>query len=165
MAGKKRPALTPKRPWQRLVPAEKVTPSARRIAATRAEAASMGGDPDKAEEGLRAPAELWVNDRYVVSVTRHPDGWVRLLSIRRQDRLPDVPWRHLQRIKNQLAGDEAEALELFPAESRLVDTANQRWLWCIPPGEKFPVGFDDGRVVSGPEEAARVGAVQAALDA
>jgi hypothetical protein len=34
-------------------------------------------------------------------------------------------WRDLQRIKNQLVGPECEAVELYPAESRKVDTANQ----------------------------------------
>jgi hypothetical protein len=33
-------------------------------------------------------------------------------------------WRELQRIKNEIVGDEIEAVELYPAESRLLDTAN-----------------------------------------
>ena len=97
------------------------------------------------------------------------------LSIRRDDRRPDRDWRHHQAIKNQLAGPEVEAVELFPAESRLVDTANpvelfpaesrlvdtanQTWLWVAAPGDRFPFGFDE-RVVTGTDEAAKVGAVQ-----
>jgi hypothetical protein len=42
-----------------------------------------------------------------------------------------MDWRDLQAIKNQLCGDEAEAIQLFPAESRVVDTANQYHLWVF----------------------------------
>lgn len=44
-----------------------------------------------------------------------------------------------QRIKNELLGDEYEACELYPAESRLVDGANQFHLWAI--NGQFPFGF------------------------
>lgn len=56
----------------------------------------------------------------------------------------------MQRIKNQLAGAECEAIELYPAESRLVDSANQFHLWCLDdPTVRFPFGYDAGRVVTG----------------
>ena len=42
-------------------------------------------------------------------------------------------------MQNELVGDECEAIELYPAESRLVDTANQYWLWCFP--YRIPLGF------------------------
>ena len=59
---------------------------------------------------------------------------------------------------------EIEAIEIYPAESRLVDTSNQYWLWCLPPGEHVPVGFFDGRVVSNNEYAQQFGAVQRDYD-
>ena len=152
------------RPWQQLQRAAKIPPSARQMAALRAEAEAVGFDPEAAVRIAAEDKEMWKNDRYTVVARRHPDGWVTQLSVRRNDRGPDVPWRHLQRIKTEIAGAEAEAIELFPAESRLIDTANQRWLWCIEPGIKLPVGFDDGRHVSGPRDAIRFGAVQAPLD-
>ena len=52
------------------------------------------------------------------------------LSIRRNDREPCKDWRDFQRIKNELCGAEWEAVELYPAESRLVDSSNQYHLWC-----------------------------------
>ncbi len=52
-------------------------------------------------------------------------------------------WRVLQRIKNDVAGPEREAIEICPAESRLVDTANQYHLWVLPEGEKMPLGFHE----------------------
>ena len=152
------------RRWQPLARAVKVQPSPGKIAAFRAAALERGGDPDAAERMLMEETELWRNDLYTVSVTRQPEGWVELLSVRRNDREPDMPWRHLQRIKTELAGEDAEAIELYPAESRLLDTANQRWLWCFPPGYTVPRGFNSGRVVDGPEAAVKVGARQAPLE-
>lgn len=49
-------------------------------------------------------------------------------------------WREMQRVKNELVGPEWEAVELYPAESRVVDTANQFHLWCFP----FRLGFGFG---------------------
>lgn len=143
---------------------EKIEPTDERVAAARAQAEAEGHDPDEIEAMLRAPMEMWRNDRYVATVDRDPTGWIRSISVRRTDRKPDIPWRHLQRIKNDIAGDEAEAIELFPAESRLVDTANQRWLWLPRPGVKLDIGFTGGRNVKGPESAAAIGARQAPLD-
>lgn len=163
---KRRKAPPPKRRWQRFTPAYKIMPSPERIAAMKEHARAMGFDDadERIEQIVNEDNETWKNDRYTVVVNRHPKGWVTHLSIKRNDRGPEIPWRHLQRIKSELAGDETEAFELFPAESRLVDTANQRWLWCVPPGMKLPVGFDEGRHVGTPEQAAAIGARQKPLE-
>lgn len=66
------------------------------------------------------------------------------LNIRRRDGSHDTrDWRHFQEIKNQLAGPECEAIELYPAESRKVDTSNKFHLWCFPPGERLPIGWQE----------------------
>ena len=105
--------------------------------------------------------ECWRNDQYVVMARRHPEeGHYVRLSIRRDDRKPIRDWRHHQQIKTAIAGPEVEAIELFPAESRLMDTSNQYWLWCFPPGVTLPVGFQGGRTVSGVDDADTMGAVQ-----
>jgi hypothetical protein len=50
-------------------------------------------------------------------------------------------WRELQAIKNAILGPECEAVELYPAESRLLDEANQFHLWgSATPGERVPFG-------------------------
>lgn len=90
--------------------------------------------------------EVHGNDRYLVHVDRRPDGTVEALSFRRLDRKPIRDWRDMQRIKNELAGYETEAVELFPADSRLMDSANHYWLWCNPPGVLFPIGYNGGLV-------------------
>jgi hypothetical protein len=70
------------------------------------------------------------------------------LSIKRNDRGPIHDWRDFQIIKNTFCGDDAEGIEIYPAESRLVDTSNQYHLWVFAPGEHLPLGFNDGRLVT-----------------
>lgn len=74
-------------------------------------------------------------------------GGMWILTIRREDRRPVTDWRDVQWIKNQLLGPEVEAVQLFPAESRLVDTSNQFYLYAAKqPGYRFPFGFGQRRV-------------------
>ena len=93
-----------------------------------------------------------INNHFQVWIREEPgkEGWPDMiwLSIKRHDREAFHDWRIFQRIKNELVGVENEAVEIYPAESRKVDTANQYHLWVIKePGIRFPFGFDDGRVV------------------
>lgn len=95
--------------------------------------------------------ECWKNDQYTVIVNRDIEteiGLMTWLSIRRDDRKAARDWRHFQWIKNQLVGPENEAVELFPAEARLVDGANQYHLWVLQSTtDRFPFGFTE-RIVS-----------------
>lgn len=50
----------------------------------------------------------------------------------------DIPWAEKQRIKNELFGPDITAIEVFPAESNLVDEANMYHLWVLPQGYKLP---------------------------
>ena len=78
-----------------------------------------------------------------------PDVELVCISIKRVDREAFDDWRHLQEIKNAVLGPECEAIEIYPAESRLVDTANQRWLWGFKsPGMRVPCGFTQRAVKS-----------------
>lgn len=93
--------------------------------------------------------ETWYNDSYQCFVTFERIGgrrWTHL-SIARLDREPVHDWRDLQWIKSDVVGPEREAVELYPAESRLLDGANQYHLWVFPPGERLEVGFFGGRQV------------------
>jgi hypothetical protein len=68
------------------------------------------------------------------------------LNIRRVDGAAIFDWRHRQLIKNELVGEECEAFEIYPAESRLVDTSNKYHLWCfVHPNVRIPVQIDGGR--------------------
>lgn len=90
------------------------------------------------------------NDRYQVNV-QFPEtspGFVHL-SIKRIDREPIHDWRDLQAIKNMLVGPEHEGIELYPKESRLVDTANQYHLWVLRVrGNILPIGFTERLVLA-----------------
>lgn len=90
--------------------------------------------------------KMWANNRYVVITRDYEDG-MTWISIRHQNRKPIRDWRHFQRIKNELCGTEREAVEIYPAESRLVDEANQYHLWVFPDGYTIPFGFGE-RMVS-----------------
>jgi hypothetical protein len=93
-----------------------------------------------------AEETLWQNDTYQVSV-RDLDEEGRHLSIKRIDQEPIHDWRDLQRIKNELLGPECEAVELYPAESRCVDSANQYHLWgTADPAYRFGFGFEQRMV-------------------
>lgn len=92
-----------------------------------------------------AAPKVFVNDIYRVLVRRVPP-FVHL-NINRHDWQTCKDWRHFQRIKNELVGPEHEAMELFPAESRLVDTDNEYHLWVnADPAFRFEVGYSMRRV-------------------
>lgn len=87
---------------------------------------------------------VWINHLYQV-VRRELKsnlGTVIHLNIRRRDGGPILrDWRHFQQIKNELIGEECEAIELYPAESRLVDTSNKYHLFgMLDPTFRFPFG-------------------------
>lgn len=47
-------------------------------------------------------------------------------------------WAMKQRIKNMVAGEERVAVEVFPAESELVDNVDAYHLWVYPEGYRLP---------------------------
>lgn len=73
------------------------------------------------------------------------------LSIRRNDRKAMQDWRHLQAIKNEICGPEREAVQMYPAESRLLDESNQIHLWVYPEGYRLPFGYAERSVVTATE--------------
>lgn len=112
--------------------------------------AAIGALDDETIDGIiqrELSAEIWINDVYQVEVRRDVKtdiNWPPMvhLSIKRLDREPIHDFRELQAIKNELVGPENEGVELYPAESRLVDSANQFHLWVLAsPDERFPFGF------------------------
>lgn len=93
----------------------------------------------------------WRNDVYYGTLRRYDSGfpigggpWAIIgITALAEDARHD--WREFQQIKNALVGDEWEAVELYPAESRLTDPSNRFYLWCAPKGV-FAFGFDHRRV-------------------
>jgi hypothetical protein len=120
------------------------------------------------QEALRWREETtcYVNEIFQVNikdVTDNANNVWKWLSIKRRDKKAIHDWRALQRIKNDLVGEEFEAIEIYPSESQLVDEANQYHLWVMPEGQVAPVGFRYGRTTCTPEEAALVGGRQRAF--
>jgi hypothetical protein len=114
-------------------------------------------DPKLAEEMLRKYVEessagkVYLNEKYQVQVRDH--GAITHISIRTLDRSAEHDWRDYQEIKNQVLGEECEAVELYPAESRLVDNANQYHLWGFrDPSYRVPIGWQH-RMVSDSDHA------------
>ncbi len=108
--------------------------------------------PDEADE-------VWHNDVYTVAVRRNrpdkvfgSDGGMIQLGISSLDGSARHDWRDFQAIKNQLAGPECEAFELYPAESRLLDPSNYYSLWCFPGIRRLKVGMNE-RLVRDADEA------------
>lgn len=95
---------------------------------------------------------VFVNSRFQVCVVENvPNGLgiegMTWLSIKNNTKNHRHDWRELQRIKNELCGRERDAIEIYPAESRLHDTADQFHLWVFPENAMLPIGFK-GRYVS-----------------
>lgn len=105
-----------------------------------------------AREG-RELLSVWQSSLYEVYAFRFevpgwPGGEVTWLSIKRRVKDHVRDWRHLQRIKTEVCGPDREAVELFPAESRHVDTSNQYHLWVLVEGHRFPFGYEGRAVIS-----------------
>ena len=110
------------------------------------------------KEEEKADKEIWQNDLVQVLVYRnasadeyvHEDsfkGKLTYLSIKRLDKKPINDWQLFQDIKNEICGKEAEAIQMYPAESRLVNTANQYHLFVFETGYFIPFGFTQRSVV------------------
>ena len=97
---------------------------------------------------------VWENNRYLVHREPVPsdqhgfgDNEVVWLSIKARDDTARHDWREFQWIKNELCGEEWEAIELYPSEKRMVDSVNQFHLWCLSPPAVFPIGWWSRKVV------------------
>jgi len=85
-----------------------------------------------------ASCTYWVNNLYQVEMGQcGPDNAITHLNIRRRDGAAIFDWRHMQRIKTELCGPEREGFQLFPAESRVVDTSNKYHIFVWPEGVRM----------------------------
>ena len=64
------------------------------------------------------------------------------LSIRANNGMTvERDWRDYQAIKNDLVSPDRQAIEIYPKESKLVDTVNVVHLWVLPEDIEIPVGY------------------------
>jgi len=106
------------------------------------------------EEKRNQTLEVYANSIYMVFVDRQTDlaegefkNKITHLSIKRKDKRPCKSWADFQAIKNELVGQEVDAVEVYPKESNLVNTANQYHLWCFPPELRLGFGFQSRATV------------------
>ena len=91
--------------------------------------------------GVKWREECFLNNRYSVQVSDDETSWgtvVHLWVRRHVDGMPRR-WSDLQRIKNEIIGKERVAIEVFPPESELHDSADMSHLWVLP--EDFVLPF------------------------
>jgi hypothetical protein len=103
------------------------------------------------EQAVQRMISIHIFENDVYHVEMHYEEPFVNLDIKRHDGTSCKSWRDLQHIKNELVGPEHEGVELFPAESRLVDTANQYHLWVhVDPHYRFQFGFAERCVLEAP---------------
>ncbi|QIG76156.1 hypothetical protein EVC24_135 [Rhizobium phage RHph_I4] len=138
----------PSRIWLPFVKATPVPPTPEQIEAVVKAFPQMTREEIERQFAETANCIIWQNNLYQVQVREQ--GPITHLSIKRTDKLRIGPerYRDLMRIRDEIVGPEREAVEIYPARSREVDTANQYHLWVLPEGSKIPFGFDQGRVVN-----------------
>jgi hypothetical protein len=60
------------------------------------------------------------------------NGYQHLTIERHDGKAIVAKWDVLQQIKNEVAGEEAYAVEIFPAEDQVINEVNRRHLWVLP---------------------------------
>ena len=76
------------------------------------------------------------NRKYIVTVYDNKPvttGTAILAMIQRIDAtIIENHWSEIQKIKNELFGEESIAIEYYPAHSQLIDRHNIYWIWIYP---------------------------------
>lgn len=82
---------------------------------------------------------------YAVMVFKRLCEWglVEHIAIRRHDKSAHIPFGHKQRIKNEFAGPGRVAVEVYPPEAELVDSANMFHLWVLPEAMRLPFSLKE----------------------
>ena len=91
---------------------------------------------------------IYQNNIFIVQVYDRVTEWgmVKKAMIRRNDALPVHNWQVFQRLKNEIFGEDATALEVYPKKKNLVDVANMYWLWVLPQGFDCPLEMRQTRM-------------------
>jgi hypothetical protein len=92
-------------------------------------------------------SRYWVNVRFLHAKDSSIPA-IMHITVCRRDRCQLVPFRDVMRMKRELFHPEIELVELFPAESRLADAANDYHYWGVWSTDyKFTIGYQN-RIVS-----------------
>lgn len=90
--------------------------------------------------------DFYINCTYTVQryVIATQWGEVTHLVIRRHDERPVHSWTDMQRIKDDIAGPGATAVEVYPPDCEVVDQVNNYHLWVLPCSLPFGLHFPGG---------------------
>lgn len=87
--------------------------------------------------------KVYENGDYAVLIRTVKTDWGPFIhAAMRNKENTDIPWREMQRIKNELFGPERIGVEVFPKESELIDAANMYHIWILPENMALPFGID-----------------------
>lgn len=78
------------------------------------------------------PNKVYQNNKYIVQVFMNVERkgkFYHKVMVRRSDSAPIYSWNDLFKIKNEVFGNEVEAIQFMPKVSELVDDANLYWFW------------------------------------
>jgi hypothetical protein len=78
----------------------------------------------------------FTNNRYVVMIydnAKTSAGQAIQVLIQKLDNTKILNhWSEIQKIKNEIFGEEVTAVEYYPAKSKLIDDYNIYWIWIYP---------------------------------
>ena len=98
-----------------------------------------------------APIEVWASREFLALV--YVERAAFRISVCRTTMgvdgrwLDQISWEDLQRVKREIGRGEQTALEVYPAESDIVNVANMRHLW-IPITEFVSIGWHHKKEVN-----------------
>ena len=83
--------------------------------------------------------QVYVDDEFVAIRYQLPDDakFAFGITVMRRDGAPIEEWRILQAVKNRIAGEDQEAVLVFPAESRAASPVNEYALFVLPHGTEI----------------------------
>lgn len=90
---------------------------------------------------LREVRRAWHNGALAVLERPLRNGFTHL-AIRTVSQL-EPTWAELQRIKNEIMGEDRAAVQIYPRSCRLVDQADMYHLWVYPAGHEFGFGLHE----------------------
>lgn len=69
----------------------------------------------------------WESETYIAAAFQ--DGEAIRLDIQRKDEKDGISWDELQRIKNECGFEDKDAVEFYPRQKDVINTANYRHLY------------------------------------
>lgn len=83
-----------------------------------------------------APVEVWLSSRFLAQVYEEAGGVLRVSVCRtrldaRGQWEENLTWDELMDVKRQIGRAEAYAVEVLPADSKIVNVANMRHFWIL----------------------------------